>query len=119
MILKNYGIGNQLNKNQMENALLKNCLPLNELKQFILLNQHHVKIVDVRSKEEYEQYHIPGAINIELSNLSIANELFDNQDILVTTCGKGGGRSTQASETLKELGFKNVYWLCGGTLGWV
>lgn len=103
----------------MENALLKNCLRIDEVKQFIVIKKYQVKIIDVRSKEEYEQYHILGAINIELSNLSIANELFDNQDILVTTCGKGGGRSTQASETLKELGFKNVYWLCGGTLGLV
>jgi len=102
----------------MENVSLNNCLPLNELKQFIIIKKQQVKIIDVRSKEEYEQYHIPGAIHIELSNLSIANELFDNQDILVTTCGKGGGRSTQASEILKELGFKNVYWLCGGTQGW-
>lgn len=103
----------------MENVSLKICLPLNELKQFIVLHQQRVKIIDVRSKDEYEQCHIPGAIHIELLNLSIANELFDKEDILVTACGKGGGRSTQASETLKELGFKNVYWLCGGTLGWI
>jgi rhodanese-related sulfurtransferase len=103
----------------MENVSLKNCLPLNELKQFIILKQHQVKIIDVRSKEEYEQYHIPGAIHLELSKLSLAKELFDKKDMIVTTCGKGGGRSAQASETLKELGFKNVYWLCGGTQGWI
>lgn len=103
----------------MENALLKNCLPLDELKQFIILKQQHVKIIDVRSKEEYDQYHIPDAVHLELLNLSaIANELFDKEDILVTACGKGGGRSTQASNILKELGFKNTYWLCGGTQGW-
>ena len=104
----------------MENVSLKNCLTLNELKQFIILKQKQVKIIDVRSKEEYDQYHISGAIHLELSNLStIANELFDKEDVLVTTFGKGGGRLTQASNILKELGFKNTYWLCGGTQGWV
>ena len=104
----------------MENGSLKNCLTLSELKKFIILKQQQVKIIDVRSKEEYDQYHIPGAIHLELTNLSTtANKLFDKVAVFVTTCGKGGGRSTQASNILKELGFENTYWLCGGTQGWV
>lgn len=102
----------------MENASLKNCLPLTELKQFIILKKQQVKIIDVRSREEYEERHIPGAIHLELSQIDIANQLFDKNDIIVTACGKGGGRSTDAFERLKVLGFKNVYWLCGGTFGW-
>jgi len=102
----------------MENVSLKNCLPLDELKQFIIFKKHRVKIIDVRSKEEFLERHIPGAINLGLSQIDIANELFDKNDIIVTACGKGGGRSTDALEKLKELGFKNAYWLCGGTFGW-
>jgi rhodanese-related sulfurtransferase len=44
--------------------------------------------------------------------------LFDKDDVIVTACGKGGGRSTVGSDKFKELGFKNAYWLCGGTFGW-
>jgi rhodanese-related sulfurtransferase len=44
--------------------------------------------------------------------------LFDKDDVIVTACGKGGGRSADASDKLKELGFKNAYWLCGGTFAW-
>ena len=102
----------------MENVSLRNCLPLSELKQFIILNKQQVKIVDVRSKKEFEEKHIPGAMHIELSQIEIANQLFDKNDIIVTACGKGGGRSTDASEKLIEYGFKNAYWLCGGTFGW-
>jgi rhodanese-related sulfurtransferase len=102
----------------MENASLRNCLPLSELKQFIILKKQQVKIVDVRSKKEFEEKHIPGAIHIELSQIEIANQLFDKNDTIVTACGKGGGRSADASDKLKELGFKNAYWLCGDTLGW-
>jgi rhodanese-related sulfurtransferase len=102
----------------MENASLRNCLPLSELKQFIILKKQQVKIVDVRSKEEFEEKHIPGAMHIELSQINFASDLFDKDDVIVTACGKGGGRSADASDKLKELGFKNAYWLCGGTFGW-
>lgn len=102
----------------MENVSLKDCLPLEELKQLIIFKKQQIKIIDVRSKEEFSEKHIPGAIHIELSQINLANELFDKNDIIVTACGKGGGRSADASEKLKELGFKNTYWLCGGTFGW-
>lgn len=102
----------------MENVSLKNCLPLAELKQFIIIKKQQVKIVDVRSRMEFEERHIPGAIHIDLSQIEIANQLFDKNDIIITACGKGGGRSTEAFEKLKFMGFKNVYWLCGGTFGW-
>jgi rhodanese-related sulfurtransferase len=102
----------------MEHVSLKNCLPLTDLKQLIILKKQQVKIIDVRSKEEFRERHIPGAINIELAQIDTVTQLFDKDDILVTVCGKGGGRSTDASERLKDIGFKNVYWLCGGTFGW-
>lgn len=102
----------------MENVSLKNCLPLIELKQFIKLKKQEVKIIDVRSIEEFNEMHIPGAIHLELSKIEMVNSLFHKNDIVVTVCGKGGGRSTEASDKLKVFGFKNSYWLCGGTFGW-
>lgn len=102
----------------MENVSLKNCLPLIELKQFIILKKQEVKIIDVRSIEEFNEKHIPGAIHLELYKIEMVDELFDKNDIVVTACGKGGGRSSEASDRLKMLGFKNSYWLCGGTFGW-
>lgn len=80
----------------MENVSLKNCLPLEELKQFIIIKKQQVKIIDVRRREEYDERHIPGAIHLELSQIDTANLLFDKNDIIVTACGKGGGRSIDA-----------------------
>ncbi len=102
----------------MENVLLKNCLPLAELKQFMILEKNRVKIIDVRNKEEYDQNHIPNAIHLELAQIEKVDQLFHKKDIIVTVCGKGGGRSLEASQILKVLGFKNCYWLCCGTFGW-
>lgn len=96
-----------------------NCLELKELKHLIETKQQQVKVLDVRSREEYEMSHIPGAINIAVLEIELADKLFDKNDFIITACGKGGGRSTQAAEKLQELGFKNAAWLCGGTFGWI
>lgn len=102
----------------MENILPNKCIEQEELKQLIATKQQHVKIIDVRTKEEYQERHIPGAIHITILEIEIADKLFDKSDVIITACGKGGGRSTQAAERLFELGFKNTTWLCGGTFGW-
>ncbi len=102
----------------MENVQPNNCITLNELKQLLEIEKQQVKIIDVRSRDEFIEMHIPGAINIEHTQIDLAKQLFDKNDIVITACGKGGGRSTEASAKLKTLGFTRVYWLCGGTFGW-
>ena len=75
-------------------------------------------IIDVRSPEEYRQYHIPGSINIPLPRLAETRTLFKPGDRLITTSTVSGGRSVAGSRKLRSLGFKNVRWLCGGTSQW-
>ena len=77
-----------------------------------------VKILDVRSKEEFEQGHIPTAIHIPISQLSIRLSQIDPQYTWITACGKGGGRSIEAAKFLKNHSI-NAFWLCGGSLGWI
>jgi len=82
------------------------------------LSPELVTIIDVRAPGEYEEKHIPGAINIPLGVLeSHANEL-SNQSMVITVCGKGGGRSAQGAELLNQLGIVKARFLCGGTFGW-
>jgi len=102
----------------MENIQQSNCIAPEKLRQLIADKKKEVKIIDVRSKEEYNEGHIPEAMNIEITQLEMAENLFDKTEYIITTCGKGGGRSTQAVTILKEMGFKNANWLCGGTFGW-
>lgn len=75
-------------------------------------------IIDVRNPEEYVAKHIPGAINIPLGELEFYSNELSKQAIIITACGKGGGRSAQGAELLKQLGFVKVNFLCGGTFGW-
>ena len=38
--------------------------------------------------------------------------------LIVTVCGKGGGRSERAASMLRDRGFSWVRSLCGGTDAW-
>ncbi len=75
-------------------------------------------IIDVRNPKEYAAKHIPGAINFPLNKLENRTKILSKQTIIITACGKGGGRSAQAAELLQRMGFSNARFLCGGTFGW-
>lgn len=86
--------------------------------QLQVKNNIKIQVIDVRSKEEFEEAHIPDAINISLNELPERIAQLDKKVKYITACGKGGGRSTQASELLRNKGFIS-YWLCGGTFKWL
>ena len=75
-------------------------------------------ILDVRTPQEYNEKHIPGAINI--ANESIGTEdisaLQDNDQLILVYC-RSGNRSKQASEKLVKLGYTNIIEI-GGINSW-
>ena len=75
-------------------------------------------IVDVRRPEEYEEGHIPGAVNIpnELIQEEEPSQLKDRDQILLVYC-RTGRRSRLAAEKLAGYGYVNVYEF-GGILDW-
>lgn len=73
----------------------------------------------MRTPEEYATSHIPNAINIPIHELEKRSKEFDSNAIIITACGKGGGRSAKAAGFLKEIGFNRSFFLCGGTFGWL
>jgi rhodanese-related sulfurtransferase len=96
--------------------LMSNCIAPDLLKE--QLNQgNDVLIIDVRSKEEFEEMHIPLSLNIPINILESEIRKFNEHYTLVTVCGKGGGRSAAAAEKLQLMG-RDAKWLCGGTLGY-
>ena len=75
-------------------------------------------ILDVRTQEEYEESHIPGAILIP--NESIGTEKQEqlpdmDQEILVYC--RSGNRSAQAAKKLVEAGYTQIYDF-GGIMDW-
>ncbi|MBX3246081.1 MAG: MFS transporter [Myxococcales bacterium] len=76
-------------------------------------------IIDVRSPDEYAEAHVDGALNIPLDVLADRAAELSTDALLVTACGKGGGRSEQGAALLRELGFASARSLCGGTQAWL
>ena len=66
-------------------------------------------ILDVRTVAEYNEKHIPGAINIpnEAIGADAIPELPDKDQLILVYC-RSGNRSKQASEKLAALGYTNI-----------
>ena len=66
-------------------------------------------ILDVRTVQEYESGHIPGAICIPNETISDAEipQLPDKDQLILVYC-RSGNRSKQAAAKLARLGYKNI-----------
>ncbi len=75
-------------------------------------------IVDVRTVEEYESAHIPGAICIPNESIqdTAPAELPDRDQLILIYC-RSGNRSKQASQKLADLGYANIVEF-GGIRDW-
>lgn len=74
-------------------------------------------ILDVRSAEEYDGGHIPGAVNIPLDELP--DRLDELSPGVPTACVCSGGfRSIQAAQMLVDAGFSTVLNLEDGLRNW-
>ena len=77
-------------------------------------------IIDVRTPEEFADGHIENAINIDFYSDSFKtglNKLDKNKTYLVYC--RTGNRSRSTLNIMKELGFKEVYHLDVGIVGWL
>ena len=75
-------------------------------------------ILDVRRADEFEQGHIPGAINVanESIGAEAPAELPDKDQLIYVYC-RSGNRSKQAAEKLAALGYTNIVEF-GGIIDW-
>lgn len=103
--------------------------------QEMLANDPHMLLVDVRTEEEYDAGHIPGAGCMSVEDIcdclydealaergldAIANvrgmELSDDASVIVLYCADGS-RSCQAVQHMEAIGYVNVY-DAGGIVDW-
>ena len=75
-------------------------------------------ILDVRTQEEYETAHIPGAVCIPNETIGTEDipELPDKEQLILVYC-RSGNRSKQASEKLAKQGYTNLVEF-GGINSW-
>ncbi|WP_438965356.1 rhodanese-like domain-containing protein [Flavobacterium sp.] len=77
------------------------------------------QIVDVRTPREFSEGHIANAVNMDVTSDDFESKIenLDKEKPVMVYC-KAGGRSAKAAGILKDKGFKQVYDLDGGMIGW-
>ena len=70
-------------------------------------------IVDVRSREEFEQGHVTSSVNIPLNEVVARIDEFKSIEQPFLVCCLSGGRSEQATEYLQSIDIK-----CLNAGGW-
>jgi rhodanese-related sulfurtransferase len=79
-----------------------------------------LQLIDVRSQAEFDQFHLPGAINVPIDNLlSEENSALFDQDVKMNVLyGNGTTAAGQAWMLLRQQGYKSLYILQGGVNYW-
>lgn len=67
-----------------------------------------IKLIDVRTKDEFRGGRIPKAINVPIENLQLITKTVPNKDTRIFVYCLSGGRSTQAAHMLDQMGYTNI-----------
>jgi len=90
------------------------------VKQFEkLMKEQKLTVLDVRTPDEFEEGHIKGAKNINYYADDFKQQLarLDKSKPYLIHC-RSGGRSARAAKIMIGMGFKLVYDLAPGIMGW-
>ncbi|MDN4472887.1 rhodanese-like domain-containing protein [Demequina zhanjiangensis] len=78
-----------------------------------------VTIIDVRTPAEFAEGHLPGAVNIDVSAATFADEIAQlDPDADYAVYCRSGNRSRAAIETMQGAGFAALIGLEGGIGAW-
>jgi rhodanese-related sulfurtransferase len=84
-----------------------------------MMDDCSVKILDVRTPEEFKGGHLKGAVLIPVTEINQRiSELSSVKDSALLVYCHSGGRSSSASQILRGHGFTKVYNLQGGVTAW-
>lgn len=94
--------------------LWKNYRKISEV-EYSNIDLKQYTIIDVRSRREFSEGHINGAINIPLPELNknINRYVASKNTNILVYCQKGS-RSKRAAQILDDMGYTNVFNLKGG-----
>jgi rhodanese-related sulfurtransferase len=95
-----------------------NYLLVTEL-ELLLKEDSTVTLIDARTAEEFDEGHVPGAINVPIADLTEFARSRNNASDgpVITMCGSTG-RGEKAATALGSEGMKNVQVLQGGLKAW-
>ena len=102
----------------MEQKSIFKSIPVGQAKT-ILEQEQNVLLIDARTKEEYDAWHIENAILIPHTVIVEGVEQLQapKEQTILVIC-KAGGRSSFVAEKLAEMGYMSVYNIEGGYIAW-
>jgi rhodanese-related sulfurtransferase len=79
----------------------------------------NAQLIDVRTRDEHNQYRIPGSKLIDVSSMKFRDEIekLDKSKSYYVYCASGA-RSRAACSAMKKIGIENVVNLRGGICNW-
>ncbi|MCF7823569.1 MAG: rhodanese-like domain-containing protein [Candidatus Marinimicrobia bacterium] len=91
-----------------------------EVAQWIISKDPSLQLIDVRNPDEFQKYHLEGAVNIPLSVIlnDEYRDILDQGVKMNVLYSNGTLNSHQAWMILRQLGFRNNYVLQGGLNYW-
>ena len=101
-----------INLNQLWKTIKKNKKMKRNVKEVSIqdINLKEYMIIDVRSKREFKETHLNGAINIPLPEIRHNIEKYvKNKNEKILMCCQSGTRSKNAVGILENMGYTQVY----------
>jgi thiosulfate/3-mercaptopyruvate sulfurtransferase len=89
-----------------------------ELARRLYAQESGIVVVDVRPEEEYNAFHIRGAVNVQLPDLPVFIAQQPEQ-FLKILYSNGMTHPAQARDALSRMGYQNVYILTDGFKGFI
>jgi len=83
--------------------ILTGCSSNNKIDIEKIMKENEYIIIDVRTKEEYDNLHVVDAINIPYDQ--IQNQEFDKEKVIFVYC-QSGNRSGKAYDILNNMGYQ-------------
>lgn len=79
----------------------------------------NIAILDVRTAKEFADGHVAGAVNIDVNQTDFAQKIdqLDRSKAYIVYC-RSGRRSSKAVGIMATKGFKNLYNVSDGFVGW-
>ncbi|WP_413382729.1 sulfurtransferase TusA family protein [Alkalihalobacillus sp. 1P02AB] len=89
----------------------------NEDLKRVINNREALTILDVREKNEFDEYHIPSAVSIPMGELEKRVSELDKEKPIYVVC-RTGNRSDMAAHLLVKSGYKRVVNVVPGMNKW-
>ncbi|MCI6700215.1 MAG: rhodanese-like domain-containing protein [Solobacterium sp.] len=79
-----------------------------DINEYLKEKENNTILLDVRTREEYKEGHIPGSINVELDYIDSVTDVIKDKDSKIYLYCRSGHRSGIALNRMKELGYTDL-----------